>query len=60
MPLAPGSSRAVIGSNIAEMERSGYPSRVAIAASLRNAGKGKSKRAPIRTVLTEDKVPGTG
>ncbi|HEX9412101.1 MAG TPA: hypothetical protein VF916_01230 [Ktedonobacterales bacterium] len=50
----------MIGSNIAEMERSGYPSRVAIAASLRNAGKGKSKRAPIRTVLTEDKVPGTG
>lgn len=37
MPLEKGSSRDVIGRNIAEMENSGYPHKQAVAASLNNA-----------------------
>ncbi len=39
MPLAKGSSEAVIGRNIKEMERAGHPHKVAVAASLHNADK---------------------
>ncbi len=37
MPLAPGSSRAVISSNISEMVHAGHPREQAVAASLSNA-----------------------
>lgn len=37
MPLSPGSSRAVVSSNIKEMMASGYPQKQAVAASLSNA-----------------------
>ena len=37
MPLSHGSSRAVIGRNIAEMERTGHPRAQAVAAALRAA-----------------------
>lgn len=43
MPLKKGSSRAVIGENIKEMEASGHPRKQAIAAALNNAGKSKGK-----------------
>lgn len=38
MPLKSGKSRAVIGSNIREMEAAGHPHKQAVAASLREAG----------------------
>jgi hypothetical protein len=41
MPLEKGSSRKVIGDNIAEMERSGHPAKQAEAAALENARKSK-------------------
>lgn len=44
MPLEPGSSRAVIGRNIKEMEAAGHPRAVSIAAALRNAGRVRKKR----------------
>jgi hypothetical protein len=37
MPLATGTSRQVIGDNIAEMEASGHPPKQAIAAALSEA-----------------------
>ena len=48
MPLKSGSSREVIGQNIGELERSGYPRAQAIAISLSKAGKGKKKRKKPR------------
>jgi len=48
MPLLKGKSKAVIGTNIKEMEAAGHPPKQAIAASLRKAGvpkkKGKTRR----------------
>lgn len=41
MPLKPGSSQDVISDNISEMVHSGHPQRVAVAASMRNAGKSR-------------------
>lgn len=43
MPLKHGSSRKVIGQNIAEMEASGHPKKQAIAASLNEARKSGAK-----------------
>lgn len=43
MPLHKGSSRAVISSNISEMERSGHPHDQSVAAALNNARKGKKR-----------------
>jgi hypothetical protein len=43
MPLKKGSSQKVIGGNIKEMIKSGYPQKQAVAASLNQAGKSKSK-----------------
>jgi len=47
MPLAKGSSKAVVSKNIREMVKAGYPQRVAVAASLHQAhpkgGKGKKR-----------------
>lgn len=37
MPLAPGSSRGIVGRNIEEMQAAGHPHRVAVAAALSNA-----------------------
>jgi hypothetical protein len=45
MPLEKGSSRAVIGRNIAEMEKSGHPHKQAVAAALNNAGKSNKDAA---------------
>jgi len=39
MPLKPGKSKKIIGENIAEMEESGHPKDVSVAASLNNARK---------------------
>jgi hypothetical protein len=44
MPLKPGKSNKIIGKNISEMEKSGYPAKQAIAASLNKAGKSKKKK----------------
>lgn len=38
MPLKPGTSKAVIASNIKEMQASGHPHDQAVAAALHNAG----------------------
>lgn len=43
MPLKKGTSRKTIGSNIKEMEASGYPRKQAIAASLETARRSGAK-----------------
>jgi hypothetical protein len=43
MPLKKGSSKKTISSNIREMENAGHPTKVAIAASLREAYGPKKK-----------------
>jgi hypothetical protein len=43
MPLSKGKSKAVIGKNISEMEKSGHPKAQAIAASLNEARKSGAK-----------------
>ena len=43
MPLKKGKSKATIGRNIKEMEKSGYPKKQAIAASLETARKSGAK-----------------
>ena len=43
MPLIKGTSKAVIGENISEMEESGHPKKVAIAAALNTARKSGAK-----------------
>lgn len=43
MPLYKSGSKKSIGKNIAEMERSGYPAKQAIAASLSQARKSGTK-----------------
>lgn len=49
MPLESGKSRTVIGRNIAELKRAGYPVRQAEAIALHHAGipRHKSKRRPV-------------
>lgn len=42
-PLEKGKSKAVVGRNIAEMRRAGYPEKVAVAASLNQARKSGAK-----------------
>jgi len=44
MPLKKGRSKKVISSNIAEMRRSGYPEKQAVAAAYRSAGKSRRKK----------------
>lgn len=41
MPLKKGTSRKVVGSNIAELERSGRPPKQAIAIAMSKAGKAR-------------------
>ncbi len=43
MPLSKGKGKKVIGKNISEMEKSGYPRKQAIAASLNEARKSGAK-----------------
>ncbi len=43
MPLKKGSSKATISSNISEMRHSGYPEKVAVAASFNQARKSGAK-----------------
>ncbi len=43
MPLKTGKSNKTIGSNIAELERSGRPAKQAIAIAMKKAGKAKKK-----------------
>jgi hypothetical protein len=44
MPLEPGSSPEVVSQNIREMQASGHPHNVAVAASLHNADKSGGRR----------------
>ncbi len=44
MPLMKGSSKDVIGGNISELRRSGYPEKQAIAIAFSKAGKSKKKK----------------
>jgi hypothetical protein len=44
MPLKPGTSDAIKKQNIHEMVKAGYPVKVAVAASLRNADQSKKKK----------------
>lgn len=62
MPLEPGSSREVVGHNIAEMEESGHPHKQAIAAALNNAGLSNktSKDAELGFNKLENKIEQQG
>ena len=44
MPLKTGRSNKVVGDNIAELVRSGYPQRQAIAIAMSKAGRSRKKR----------------
>lgn len=44
MPLLKGSSDEVIGANIGELRKSGYPEKQAIAIAFSKAGKSKKKK----------------
>ncbi len=44
MPLKTGKSQKVVGSNVAELLRSGYKQSQAVAIALSKAGKSKKKR----------------
>lgn len=44
MPLKKGKSRAVVGANISELEKSGRPKNQAIAIALSEAGMSKNKK----------------
>lgn len=63
MPLEKGSSKKVIGHNIAEMEKAEHPDKQAIAASLKEAGKSKyygestMTRDEMIAKLTEQGMP---
>lgn len=48
MPLARGSSKKAISSNISEMVRAGHPQKQAIAAAMNMAGKSKTKKKKSR------------
>lgn len=43
MPLAKGKSKATISKNIREMKKAGYPTKVAVAASLNTARRSGAK-----------------
>jgi hypothetical protein len=49
MPLKAGKSRAVIGYNIRELRRSGYPQKQAVKIALTKAGK-STRRKTARSV----------
>lgn len=49
MPLLPGSSKAVIAANIAELRRAGYPEAQAVAIAFQKAG--KSRRGTRSTTV---------
>ena len=44
MPLMHGSSKGVISSNIAELRKSGYPEKQAVAIAYSNSRKSKKKK----------------
>jgi hypothetical protein len=44
MPLKKGSSKKVIGENIAELRRSGRPRKQAVAIAMERAGKSRKKK----------------
>jgi hypothetical protein len=48
MPLLPGSDKGIVGSNIAELRRSGYKEDQAVAIAMKHAGKSKPKPAKAK------------
>lgn len=43
MPLKKGSSKKTVSSNVAELRRSGYPEKQAVAIAMNKAGKSNKK-----------------
>lgn len=60
MPLAKGSSRKTISSNISELVHSGRPQRQAIAISMNTAGKGRRKKKRRTSSVFRDAVTRPG
>jgi hypothetical protein len=48
MPLKKGKSKKVIGSNISELRRSGYPEKQSVAIAMNKAGKSKKTKKAKR------------
>jgi hypothetical protein len=48
MPLKPGSSREVIGANIATEMNAGLPQKQAVAIAMRKAGKARKPPKPLK------------
>jgi hypothetical protein len=46
MPLLKGSSDDIVSENIREMRKAGHPADQAVAAALKNAGRGKKPKVP--------------
>lgn len=55
MPLFKGKSQSIIGSNIAELRKSGKPEAQSVAIALREAGMGKSASRATKKVNAKSK-----
>lgn len=54
MPLATGSSQAIIGSNIATLRREGYPEKQAVAIAYSHAGKSRKQKSTKKAAAKKD------
>jgi len=61
MPLMKGSSQDIISGNIAELRRSGYPEKQAVAIAYSHAGKSKKKKKAKKDPesVREDRAEGS-